>query len=126
MRETFLDNNPMGGASPGCSLLQFQRPHLRRCPYDLSSVTFVGRVNSTHKHFRSTAELDGGLDGYNWKIRFEKGGPAFVLKLVRLLPASCLFFFRQLSFSSSGIPKLPNLPITSPLSASAKMPRCSR
>lgn len=81
MRETFLDNNPMGGASPGCSLLQFQRPHLRRCPYDLSSVTFVGRVNSTHKHFRSTAELDGGLDGYNWKIRFEKGGPAFVLKL---------------------------------------------
>lgn len=117
MRETFLDNNLMDGASPGRSLLHFQRPHLRRCPYDLSSATFIGRVNSNHKHFRSTAELDGGLDGYNWKIRFGKGGPAFVLKLVRLLPTSCLFFLANNS---------PSPVLGCPSSQTSPLLRCSR
>ncbi|KAK0640839.1 hypothetical protein B0T16DRAFT_430841 [Cercophora newfieldiana] len=81
MRETFLSNNTMDGSYPGCSLAQFQRPLLLQCPYNISSVTFTGRVNSTPKPYRSTAELDGGLDGYNWKICLEKGGPTLVLKL---------------------------------------------
>lgn len=85
MRETFLDNNLMDGTYPGCSLGHFQRPHLRQCPHDLNSVIFTGRVNSNPRPFLSTAELDGGLDGYNWKICFEKGGPTFVLKLVHLV-----------------------------------------
>lgn len=101
MRETFLDNEIKDDTYPRGSLGHFQRPHLGRFPHELSSVIFMGRVNTNSKPFLSAAELDGGLDGYIWNICFENGGPTFVLKLVRLpqeatarLPTLCQFISR--------------------------------
>ncbi|RYP63239.1 hypothetical protein DL771_009364 [Monosporascus sp. 5C6A] len=42
-------------------------PRLRRCPFNLDSMVWEARV-------------DGGVDGYVWKVRFGAQGP-FVLKV---------------------------------------------
>ena len=131
MSESFLDNNPMDDTPPRCLLADFQRPHLRRCPYDLNSVTFTGRVNLNPPRFLGDNPVDGGLDGYNWKIRFEKGGPTYILKLVgRVQSSSSCQSLASLAnsrlLSSSGMLKRPTPRTTSPLSASARMPPCSR
>lgn len=78
-RVPFLDDILMDDSPPSCALEAFRKPRLRRCPFGIDSVKFVGDV--------SPNSVDGGLDGYNWKIRFEKGGPTFVLKLVSRLQA---------------------------------------
>ena len=79
MAKPFLDDSPMDGSLPSCTLQSFQTPRLRRCPHDFGSVSFVGDIDSKYR------QLNGGIDGYNWKIRFEKGGPIFILKLVSCL-----------------------------------------
>lgn len=75
----FLDDKTMNNACLDCSGKNFGEPRLQRCTYDLSSVEFIGRVNSTPKSLRSNAELDGGLDGYNWKIRFRGDSVPFAM-----------------------------------------------
>ncbi len=75
---TFMDDG-----HPGCSSADFMMPCLRQCPHKVNTITFAGRINSAPRDTRSVAELDGGLDGYNWKVRFEDDGPVYVLKLVR-------------------------------------------
>ncbi|KAK3901738.1 hypothetical protein C8A05DRAFT_34570 [Staphylotrichum tortipilum] len=74
---TLMDDN-----HPGCSFSDFSWPRLQQCPHDVKSIIFAGRINSAAKDSRSIADLDGGLDGYNWKIRFEDGGPLYVLKML--------------------------------------------
>jgi hypothetical protein len=64
MREPFLDDNPMNEEPPKCSLENFKRPQLRRCPYSLSSMTFIKPINSRPNYWDGTG-LDGGLDGFN-------------------------------------------------------------
>ncbi|KAI9163409.1 hypothetical protein HJFPF1_05020 [Paramyrothecium foliicola] len=64
MKEPFFDDRLEDDTPPETSLERFQQPLLRRCRYDLGSVIFAGRVNSTPKGFRGIATLDGGLDGF--------------------------------------------------------------
>lgn len=75
MSEPFLDDAVMDGKPPTCTRASFKQPRLRRCPNSLDTTTFVGRVNST-------VTSDGGLDGYNWKVRFGDEDAVFVLKMV--------------------------------------------
>lgn len=86
MSEPFLDDSIMDDSPPSCASEDFEAPRLRRCPFDIRSMSFTGRINSTPDPVACTG-LDGGLDGYNWKVRFEEGGPTFVLKVVGRLPA---------------------------------------
>jgi hypothetical protein len=72
----------MDDSHPGCSFADFSAPWLRQCPHDVKTISFVGRINTAPRDTRSIAELDGGLDGYNWKVRFEEDGPVYVLKMV--------------------------------------------
>ncbi|KAK8141881.1 hypothetical protein G3M48_009724 [Beauveria asiatica] len=64
----FLDETLMAGP-PSCKLADFATPRLRRCPFDQEDVQFESR-------------LDGGLDGYIWKVTLgnERRGP-FALKM---------------------------------------------
>ena len=68
LRQPFDDEQPMVGPPP-CSEKDFARPLLRRCPFDFSTISWIAR-------------LDGGFDGYAWKVGFGDQGP-FVLKVVR-------------------------------------------
>lgn len=63
----FHDDELMVGP-PDCSEKAFRRPRLRRCPFDLDTIYWISR-------------LDGGLDGFAWKVAFGDRGP-FVLKVV--------------------------------------------
>jgi hypothetical protein len=63
----FRDDAPMMGP-PGTTAADFEMPRLRRCPFNLDSIVWEARV-------------DGGVDGYVWKVRFGDQGP-FVLKVV--------------------------------------------
>ncbi|EGX97240.1 hypothetical protein CCM_01900 [Cordyceps militaris CM01] len=64
----FLDETLMAGP-PSCKLADFATPRLRRCTFDQEDVQFENR-------------LDGGLDGYVWKVTLgnERRGP-FALKM---------------------------------------------
>lgn len=53
---------------PACSANDFLRPLLRRCPFDLRTISWE-------------AALDRELDGYAWKVRFGNEGP-LVLEVV--------------------------------------------
>lgn len=75
MSQPFLDDRLMNDSSPGCSLRDFQQPCLRRCPVDISTLCFTGRINPNPDPRAGTAGLDGGLDGYNWKVGFGETGP---------------------------------------------------
>lgn len=82
MNQEFLDHELMDDNTPsGCPLEALERPRLRRCAFDVSTLVFTGRINPVRTCLE--ARRDGGLDGYNWKIRFGDSGP-FVLKVVRL------------------------------------------
>ncbi|KAL3954498.1 hypothetical protein ACCO45_010061 [Purpureocillium lilacinum] len=65
---------------PCCSKAAFERPRLRKCPHDLSTVDWEKAV-----------PLGGGLDGYVWKVYFGTNGP-FALKVCskRLPPDSII------------------------------------
>ncbi|KAK5999024.1 hypothetical protein PT974_01411 [Cladobotryum mycophilum] len=52
---------------PNCTLEAFKTPQLRQCPFDPASMTWEARI-------------DGGLDGYVWKVKFGDQGP-FALKV---------------------------------------------
>lgn len=62
---------------PCCSKAAFERPRLRKCPHDLSTVDWEKAV-----------PLGGGLDGYVWKVYFGTNGP-FALKVVSWLCHLC-------------------------------------
>ncbi|KAJ2898885.1 hypothetical protein MKZ38_003605 [Zalerion maritima] len=62
----FRDDAVMHGP-PSCSMKDFMTPRLRRCPFDLATLS-------------SSDSLGGGLDGYCWKVKFGDKGP-FVLKV---------------------------------------------
>lgn len=64
----FRDDTLMVGP-PSCTLEDFKMPRLRRCPFELASLTWEAR-------------LGGGLDGYAWKVRCGDEGP-FVLNVIR-------------------------------------------
>jgi hypothetical protein len=66
-------------APPSCTAADFELPRLRRCPFDLDNLIIE-------------ASIDGGLDGYVWKVRFGDEGP-FILKMVRGRLSFLLFFF---------------------------------
>lgn len=63
----FRDDAPMIGP-PGTTAAEFDMPRLRRCAFNLDSMVWEARV-------------DGGMDGYVWKVRFGAQGP-FALKVV--------------------------------------------
>ncbi|OAA61300.1 hypothetical protein SPI_05324 [Niveomyces insectorum RCEF 264] len=54
---------------PGCSNDDFAFPKLRKCAFDLSSISFVRTIGA-------------GFDGYCWLVNFGQNGP-FVLKVFR-------------------------------------------
>ncbi|GAB1311746.1 hypothetical protein MFIFM68171_01956 [Madurella fahalii] len=74
----FYDENLMVGP-PACSERDFIRPLLRRCPFDLNTISWIAR-------------LGGGLDGFAWKVMFGDQGP-FVLKVVHTEPPTTFGFY---------------------------------
>ena len=86
MERPFKDDSPMDDSAPNCSLKDFKQPRLRKCVFDIETLRIVDRINpkSTVPGWVSTEGLDGGLDGYNWKVYFGDEGP-FVLKVVSLI-----------------------------------------
>ncbi|KAK3935042.1 hypothetical protein QBC46DRAFT_462308 [Diplogelasinospora grovesii] len=62
----FRDDSLMLGP-PSLTAADFKTPRLRRCRFDLATVSWEARI-------------DGGLDGYVWKVKFGDEGP-FVLKV---------------------------------------------
>lgn len=82
--QPFLDDNVMDHESPpSCAKSDLKRPRLRKFPFDLDSISFVGGIYPYHSRNVWTGQgIDGGLDGYNWKIRVRNAGPTYVLKLV--------------------------------------------
>ncbi|KAL2022665.1 hypothetical protein VTK56DRAFT_4746 [Thermocarpiscus australiensis] len=65
-RAPFRDDSLMLGP-PSCTAEDFETPRLRRCPFDLDTMSWESRI-------------DGGLDGYVWKVNFGDKGP-FILKV---------------------------------------------
>ncbi|KAL7948141.1 hypothetical protein V8C42DRAFT_363564 [Trichoderma barbatum] len=53
--------------APSYTLEAFKTPRLRQCPFDPESMSWE-------------AQIDGGLDGYVWKVKFGHQGP-FALKV---------------------------------------------
>ena len=86
--EPFLDDALIDEGPPACTLAEFKQPRIRRSPHSLDTTTFVGRINPDKpSRAQRFPRPDGGLDGYNWKVRFadddpEEEGPEFILKLV--------------------------------------------
>ena len=80
MSQPFLGTSSMDGSLPGCSLEDFRQPLLRQCAFDPKTLSFTGRINKNPDP-RTGTGLDGGLDGYNWKVRFGKS-ETFILKIV--------------------------------------------
>ncbi|ATY60519.1 hypothetical protein A9K55_005862 [Cordyceps militaris] len=79
MDQEFLDHELMDDKNPSsCPLKALELPRLRRCAFDVSTLKFTGPINPVRTLLQE--RLDGGLDGYNWKIAFGDGGP-FVLKV---------------------------------------------
>ncbi|KAM3510836.1 hypothetical protein MY11210_005498 [Beauveria gryllotalpidicola] len=79
MNQEFLDHALMDDDKPpSCPLESLKRPRLRRCEFDVSSLVITGPITPI-PNLRQQ-RVDGGLDGYNWKIRFGNSGP-FVLKV---------------------------------------------
>ncbi len=77
----FLDHELMdGNTPPRCPVEALKLPRLRRCAFDVSTLIFTRTINPVRTFLQE--RLDGGIDGYNWKIRFRDSGP-FVLKVVR-------------------------------------------
>ena len=68
LKDPFYDEKLMIGP-PACAEADFRQPLLRRCPFDWNTISWIAR-------------LDGGLDGFAWKVMFGDQGP-FVLKVVR-------------------------------------------
>ncbi|KAL2016736.1 hypothetical protein VTK56DRAFT_3125 [Thermocarpiscus australiensis] len=66
VRRPFYDEKSMVGP-PSLSEKDFKLPLLRRCPFDLATVSWIAR-------------LGGGLDGFAWEVKFGDQGP-FVLKV---------------------------------------------
>lgn len=69
LKVPFLDDTLMQGP-PNYSEEDFETPRLRRCLFDLATVDW-----------KSAICIDGGLDGYTWRVCFGKDGP-YVLKVV--------------------------------------------
>ncbi|KAI1767842.1 hypothetical protein GGR53DRAFT_480917 [Hypoxylon sp. FL1150] len=65
----FLSDELITSAVPH-SMSDFKQPRLQRCPFDLGTID-LNRLEM----------LDGGLDGYNWKIFFSDQSSPYVLKI---------------------------------------------
>lgn len=63
----FRDDSLMLGP-PSLTAADFKMPRLRRCRFDLATVSWEARIG-------------GGLDGYVWKVKFGDEGP-FIPKVV--------------------------------------------
>ena len=68
----FLSNTIMSGPA-GCKVEDFRRPRLRKCPFDLKSISW-----------KDAKVLGYGVDGWVWRVNFGDRGP-FALKLVSLI-----------------------------------------
>ncbi|KAI1464932.1 uncharacterized protein F4812DRAFT_441014 [Daldinia caldariorum] len=65
----FLDGELMMNTSlPICSAAVFKKPQLRKCPFDLTAIDL-----------KRSRLLDGGFDGFVWKIRLQN--KAYALKV---------------------------------------------
>lgn len=119
--EPFLDSRKMEDGPCDCS--GFQQPHLRRCAFDPSTISFLGRINAETTPWPYSGGLDGGADGYNWKARFGDSQD-FVLKIVsrscRETAGTCANIY------SSGAQKHRSHHNITLLSGNAKMLRSSR
>lgn len=115
MKEEFLDNELMSDVNPpNWTLEALKHPRLRRCAFDAD-------------HLKFEARLDGGLDGYCWKVHFGDKGP-FVLKVVRKKSHSTPVYgpMSNANFYSFGITKHLDLLNILPYRENAKMPlHCS-
>jgi len=49
---------------PRTTAADFEMPRLRRCPFDLDGMVWESRV-------------DGGMDGYVWKVGLEPRSPMY-------------------------------------------------
>ncbi|KAJ4161591.1 uncharacterized protein LMH87_007622 [Akanthomyces muscarius] len=79
MHKEFLNHELKDDNSrSSCPLEALELPRLRRCAFDVSTLHIIGPVNPIQTRFEE--RVDGGLDGYNWQIRFGERGP-FVLKV---------------------------------------------
>lgn len=113
----FRDSRLMDNTPPSCTAADFKTPRLRKCPFVLSTIDW-----------RASSRLDGGLDGYAWKVWFNKDRP-YVLKVVRrrIVPSG-----RRCSFTDStcllsfGTQSRQHLVNTLPHSENAKTLPCSR
>ncbi|KAH8677055.1 hypothetical protein BGZ61DRAFT_74068 [Ilyonectria robusta] len=56
-------------APPGYSAEDFETPQLRRCPFDPATIDWT-----------YSSRIDGGLDGYIWRVWFGADSP-YVLKV---------------------------------------------
>lgn len=78
LNETLMtDDNP-----PDCSAGSFEQPRLRKCPFQFKDINRVTSVVKVSK-WQNEAQANGGMDGFNWKVRFKgvDDGP-FVMKVV--------------------------------------------
>ena len=103
---------------PRATAADFEMPRLRRSPFDLDDMVWEARV-------------DGGMDGYVWKVRFAGAEGPRVIKVVsgpRETKGKKLasFIDPRLRRSSSGTPSLSTFPPTMPHSENVKIPLSSR
>ncbi|POR32212.1 Uncharacterized protein TPAR_07593 [Tolypocladium paradoxum] len=68
LKAPFLDESWMDG-QPCCSAASFLVPRLRQCTFKLATIKW-----------KTVKKIDGGLDGYLWRVYFGKDGP-YVLKV---------------------------------------------
>ncbi len=116
-------DTPMDGSLPSCILEDFKRPRLRQCRLERESMSFTHRMNPK-PNYTTNDGLDGGADGYNWAVRFQEGGPEFVLKVVSSLQTPSLLTSSTLLYSSRMC--LRNLTAMLLSDGNAKMLLCSR
>ena len=125
MSEPFLDDTILDSTKPpSCKATDFQRPLLRRSKFGIDSVIFAGHINP-NPDSTTPRQLDGGLNGYNWKVQLEKGGPDFVLKLVGHLASSSCLMDGKSGIISDLFTVLGHSPLVSPLLCRTEgMPEC--
>ncbi|ENH66585.1 hypothetical protein Focb16_v005862 [Fusarium oxysporum f. sp. cubense] len=66
--ECFLDDEILHGP-PSYSKSDFSKPKLRKCRFDVADI-----------NWDISSPIDGGFDGYSWKVFFGRNGP-YVLKM---------------------------------------------
>lgn len=103
----FRDDTVMRGPAK-CSKEDFRQPLLRRCCLDQDDIHFMERI-------------DGGFDGYVWKVKTDQEGP-FALKIASIsrhtVPARQLTNYTAVLGQQAAAPR-------ALLCSSTRVPECS-